>query len=116
MLWIWLSAAIAAALALAGCGDLSLFDVLKSEETLVLSPESPPVATVGEQIQFSASGGLPPYRFSTAPSPHGSIDPVTGLYTQITEAKDVKVIVIDQAGNTDSTFVLWQGPGAGIKL
>jgi hypothetical protein len=77
---------------------------------LVLSPDAPTVVAIGDTVQFSATGGVPPYRFSSAPSPHGWIDPDTGLYTQKTAEKHVKVTVTDHVGNTDVTIVSWAGP------
>lgn len=79
-------------------------------QRLVLSPDDPTVAAVGDTVQFCATGGVPPYRFTSAPSPHGSVDPVTGLYTQKTAEKHVKVTVTDQVDSTDSTFVHWAVP------
>jgi len=77
---------------------------------LVLSPEGPTVMAVGDQVQFSATGGVPPYKFSSAPAQNGSIDSATGLYTQLTAGKDVKVTVTDSAGSKDHTFVRWASP------
>jgi hypothetical protein len=83
---------------------------------LVLSPESPQVTAVGDQVQFSVPPdngvprGVPPYTFTCTPARNGSIDPATGLYTQLAAGKDVKVTVTDSAGSTDHTFVRWAGP------
>jgi hypothetical protein len=77
---------------------------------LVLSPNSPTVAAVGDTVQFSATDGVPPYIFRSDPSTHGSIDPDTGLYTQITAGKKVRVTVTDSVGSKDSACVYWAGP------
>jgi hypothetical protein len=73
---------------------------------LVLSPEGPTVTAVGDQVQFSAAGGVRPYTFSS--SPPGYIDG-NGLYTQIGSHKKVNVMVKDSAGAKEITAVYY-GP------
>ena len=73
----------------------------------VLSPGSVTVSAVGDEVQFSASGGSPlSYTFSTNKPAVGSIDPVTGLYRQLA-AGNVVVTVVDAAGLKDNTAVRW---------
>ena len=72
---------------------------------LVLSPEAPTVKAIGDQVQFSVTGGVPPYTFSSAPP--GFIDS-SGLYTQTSGAhKKVNVMVKDSAGSSDVTTVYY---------
>jgi hypothetical protein len=74
--------------------------------SLVLSPEAPTVMSVGDQVQFSATGGVPPYTYFSAPP--GYIDN-SGLYTQIDGRKKVNVLVKDAVGASDVTTVYY-GP------
>jgi hypothetical protein len=73
-------------------------------EPLVLSPDVPTVMAIGDQVQFSATGGVPPYKFSSAPP--GYIDG-NGLYTQTDGRKKVNVLVKDSAGASDVTTVYY---------
>jgi hypothetical protein len=78
---------------------------------LVLSPQSPAVRRVGEQVQFQATGGVPPYTFSTNDSRSGAfLDPVNtpGLYTQLRGGKNVTVTLRDSSGRRDTTRVRWK--------
>jgi hypothetical protein len=81
--------------------------VTATGELLVLSPGSPSVSVVGDEVQFSARGGSPPYSYSTNKPANGSIDPVTGLYRQLAEG-NVVVTVKDSVGLTDNTLVKWK--------
>jgi hypothetical protein len=76
-------------------------------QALVLVPQSPTVSAVPAEIQFTASGGTPPYTFSTNKPATGSIVSDTGLYTQH-EAGNVVVTVRDFDGLPDHTLVNWQ--------
>ena len=72
----------------------------------VLSPGSVTVSAIDDEVQFSASGGTPPYTYSSGKPALGSIDPVTGLYRQLA-AGNVVVTVEDSAGLKDNTLVRW---------
>jgi hypothetical protein len=75
---------------------------------LVLSPESPTVSAVGDTVQFTASGGTPPYSFSSKKPWWGSMDAETGLYTQLRKYRKVGVAVRDAAGTLVTTVVKWR--------
>jgi hypothetical protein len=72
----------------------------------LLSPGSVTVSVVNDEVQFSASGGSPPYTFYTNKPALGSIDPVTGLYRQL-DAGNVVVTAEDASGLKDNTLVRW---------
>jgi hypothetical protein len=73
-------------------------------QPLVLSPEGPRVTAVGDRVQFSAAGGVPPYTFSSAPQ--GYINS-NGLYTQKDSRKKVNVFVRDTMDASDVTTVYY---------
>jgi len=76
---------------------------------LALWPESPTVHHVGDTVQFAATGGVPPYTFSSKkPSRGDFLDPVThpGLYTQL-QKKDGVVFLKDSTGAKTQTTVKW---------
>jgi len=72
----------------------------------VLSPGSVTVSVLDDQVQFNASGGTSPYTYLTNKPEIGSIDPDTGLYTQLA-AGNVVVTVVDSDGLKDNTLVRW---------
>jgi hypothetical protein len=72
----------------------------------LLSPNSVTVSVIGDQVQFSASGGSGTFTYSTNRPAFGSIDPVTGLYQQL-GAGNVVVTVVDEDGLKDNTAVRW---------
>jgi len=69
-------------LVLAGCGQMSLTDLLENEEPgefrVNLSDAN---LSVGSTIDISATGGFKPYTFSLVPSSPGTIESDTGIYT-----------------------------------
>jgi hypothetical protein len=87
-------------------------EVTSTGEALVISPSGPTVSAVGDEVQFSASGGSPYtaepyYTFSTNKADMGTVDPATGLYRQMGEG-NVVVSVMDSAGLKDNTLVKWK--------
>ena len=77
-------------------------------QPLILSPQNPTVAAIGDRIQFQASGGSGTgewtYKFSTNKPGTGFIDPATGSYEQLKEGH-VVVTVRDGAGASAHTLV-----------
>ncbi len=74
---------------------------------LVLTPSSVTVSVVGDGVQFTTSGGTPPYTYTSNKPVIGSIDPVTGLYMQ-QGVGPVLVTVKDKDGLTDKATVKWK--------
>jgi hypothetical protein len=73
----------------------------------VLFPTSAIVSVIGEELQFNASGGSPPYTYSSNKPDIGSVDPSTGLYRQLL-AGNVVVTAADSGGLKDNTLVKWK--------
>lgn len=69
-------------LVLAGCGELSLTQLLENEESgefrVNLADAN---LSVGSTIDISATGGFKPYTFSLVPGSPGTIETDTGVYT-----------------------------------
>lgn len=55
--------------------------------------------------QFTAAGGVPPYRFIIAEGYGGTIDEGSGLYRAPGEKGKEEVAVVDSAGHTDTANV-----------
>jgi len=69
-------------LVLAGCGQLSLTQLLENEEPGELRVNlSDANLSVNSKIEIAASGGFKPYTFSLVPSSPGTIESDTGIYT-----------------------------------
>ncbi|TVR51596.1 MAG: hypothetical protein EA426_19880 [Spirochaetaceae bacterium] len=89
------------------CGELSMFEVLESEEpgSLTVAQSNvtlPPRA----QFQVSATGGFTPYTYELAEGMSaGTIDPTTGLYSAPGAATTDEVVVIDRYGAHVTTFM-----------
>jgi hypothetical protein len=73
----------------------------------LITPNSVTVSVVGDTVQFTASGGTAPYSYSLNRPDVGSIDALTGLYTQLA-AGPVLVTVSDKDGLTDKATVKWK--------
>ena len=75
------AALILVSLALAGCGDLSLNDMLENEEPgeLSINPTNVVVPASGT-ADISGKGGFRPYSYENSTA-LGAIDPNTGVYT-----------------------------------
>lgn len=82
-------------LALVGCGRVG-FDEQCGVDALEISPTSAR-ANVDSLLQFDATGGCPPYRFTqTGP---GEVD-LDGRYATTSRAGTAEVIVTDSLGDT----------------
>ncbi|HTP57444.1 MAG TPA: hypothetical protein VMM82_00915, partial [Spirochaetia bacterium] len=93
-------------LALASCQNTSFYSVLGNKaqiQALAISPSSTTVPPNGT-IQFSATGGAPPYTFSIL-SGVGTIDASTGLYTAPATPGTTIVQVMDKNGATAKATV-----------
>ena len=103
-------AAAGVALALAGCGDLSLYKALEGESPgpFQLSPDSLNLPT-GSQYSFIAVGGISPYDFVSAGV--GFLERQTWTYTApdtVTNPQGWDVVTItatDLAGSSDTATV-----------
>ena len=88
------------------CGELSMFEVLESEEPGPLAVAQanvtlPPRA----QFQVSATGGFTPYTYELAEGMSvGTIDATTGMYSAPGAATTDEVVVIDRYGEQVTTF------------
>ena len=97
-------------LALAGCGDLSLLQVLKGDSPgdFHLSPDSLNLP-VSSKYSFTAAGGIGPYSFDY--SGKGLLERQTWTYTAPAVISDpqgwdqVTITATDLLGNTDSAMV-----------
>jgi hypothetical protein len=87
-----------------GASVTAAVTVVAAGEPLAIFPLNPTVSAIGDTVQFTATGGRPPYRFFSKKPAWGSIDPVTGLYTQIT-VNNVVVGVEDDSGTIATTVV-----------
>ena len=95
-----------AALVLGSCENTSFYSVLGNKaqiQPLAISPSSTTVSSNGT-IQFSASGGVPPYTFSIL-SGVGSINSSSGLYTAPATPGTTYVLVTDKQGSTAKATV-----------
>ncbi len=95
-----------AAFVLASCENTSFYSVLGNKaqiQPLAISPASTTVSSNGT-IQFSASGGVPPYTFSIL-SGVGSINSSSGLYTAPATPGTTYVLVTDKQGSTAKATV-----------
>jgi len=91
-----------AILTFASCQNTSFYSVLGNKaqiQALAISPSSTTVPPNGT-IQFTASGGVPPYTFSILSGGSGTIDPSTGLYTAPPTPGTTYVQVMDKNGAT----------------
>ena len=96
----------------AGCSEFSLHRAFSASEQL-LSPSSVTLSP-GESVEFTVSGGLPPYEFSVDDNTHNTFETVsedtarftlddkTGLQFQ---DRTWEVTVTDGRGQTSSAFV-----------
>jgi hypothetical protein len=94
-----------AAFVLASCENTSFYSVLGNKaqiQPLAISPSSSTVSSNGT-IQFSASGGVPPYTFSIL-SGVGSINS-SGLYTAPATPGTTYILVTDKQGSTAKATV-----------
>jgi hypothetical protein len=81
-------------LALAGCKDFSFFNELGVKGGLTITPASMSILTDGI-MSFNAYGGNGDYVFSIVSGNHGTIDPVSGVYTAPSTACNDVVMVTD---------------------
>jgi len=108
--WALAWGALGIALALAGCGDLSLVDSLKGDSpgALQLSPDSVNLPT-NKTFNFTAAGGIAPYYFLSAGK--GAVDKQTWTYTAPDTVSGaagwdlVTITATDLAGNSDTATV-----------
>jgi len=104
----WAAAAIV--LALAGCGDLSLYSALEGDSPgpFQLSPDSLNLPT-GSEYSFTAVGGIAPYYFVS--SGLGTLEKQTWKYTAPSSVTDpqgwdlVTITATDLVGSADSATV-----------
>ena len=93
---------------LVSCDQYSLAETLGEgalDNVVPLSIHPRSVSTApGGSYQFTASGGVPPYRFAVVEG-DGSIDRDDGLYRSTGTIGDVLVAVTDDFGNTSSAEV-----------
>lgn len=86
---------------LAACQNNSFYSVLGNKAQiakLAISPSSTTVSSNGT-VQFSASGGVPPYTFSII-SGVGTINASSGLYTAPAVPGTTYILVTDNQGST----------------
>jgi hypothetical protein len=104
-------AAAGLVLALAGCGDLSLYKALEGDSPgpFQLSPDSLNLP-VGSEYSFTAVGGIAPYRFASAGV--GLLENQTWKYTAPSSITDttagwdlVIITASDLVGNSDTAAV-----------
>ncbi len=104
----YIAAALAiASIALATCDNTSFFSVLGNKAqipTLTISPVSTTVSSNGI-VQFSASGGVPPYTFSIVPGGVGTIDQSSGLYMAPATPGTTFILVTDKQPATAKATV-----------
>jgi hypothetical protein len=98
---------------LAGCGDLSLNQMLENEEPeeLVIVPQNTWIPASGT-LDIEGKGGFKPYSYEIkTPNPKGTLNSTTGEYIAPTvgelsgDSEQLEIEVIDYVGSKASTFV-----------
>ncbi|MFO7849855.1 MAG: hypothetical protein R6V67_07840 [Spirochaetia bacterium] len=92
---------------LAGCSQMSLFDLVKSEQKGDFSLDVESVSLkVGTEFNFSSVGGYLPYTYAVKDGTDtGEIDPETGIYAAPEVESEATVEVDDGIDNRDSARV-----------
>jgi hypothetical protein len=99
---------------LVSCNPFGLRDLLEAATRAALSIDPRNVSLpAGANLAFSASGGVPPYTYTTT---NGGIDAATGEYTAPLSAGSATITVTDFAGATVSTGVTITELGTGLAL
>jgi hypothetical protein len=92
-------AVLALSLALAGCGDISLGQLLESQDPgeLGITPQTATIST-GASLEINGKGGFTPYNFSATAGSIEEIDAVT-YYTAPDSPTEVTITVADTFSN-----------------
>jgi hypothetical protein len=91
------------------CDDFSLYSLWDNESSvspLAINPKEIEIG-YGEQCEFSATGGVPPYTFSISPvlPMSGILNQATGLYTAPYNNVNEHILLTDSEGSTDTALV-----------
>jgi hypothetical protein len=97
---------LAVSLALAGCGDISLNQLLAKQApgALGITPQTATIYT-GSKIEISGKGGFTPYTFSATAGSIEETDGVTSYTAPASATPDVIITVVDALSNEAAAII-----------